>query len=744
MVRKLAHLPSALHVALLQPHALLQEALMSRSGVFMYCDQGVLMRYASGQQATAFISSLILLSVQSDARPLRLEDYLSLEQVSSPQVSPDGTTIVYSRSRVNAQEDQFETELWVMDSDGSRNRRLMQGGSDVRWSPDGSRIVYTGTTPQGSEVFVRWMTGDGSTTQITHQDGSPENPVWSPDGKQIAFMAKVPAKPSWLITLPDRPKGAKWTEDAVVIDKLHYRMDGVGHTLGEYSHIFVVPSDGGTAKQLTQGEWHAEPRVAGITYYRGSLEWTPDGKSILFGSEKATDADVEYARANLYAVDVVDGHIRPITSMDGFWGIATGPRISPDGKRIAFVGTVAPKKSSYLALQLRVIGIDGTGMQTLVEDLPGYISFLRWNHSGDTLYYVVEEKGANNVRAVSLTGSIRPITRGAHSIALTSVSSRGTAVGTLTSAHGPQDVVRFQLKDGGGLRALTSVNDDVLSEIQLGRVEEIWYASSDDTRVQGWIVYPPDFVPGKKYPLILDIHGGPEAMYNGNFKFANQDMAAHGYVVLYTNPRGSTGYGAAFAHSVYDSYPGRADYDDLMNGVDTVVKRGFIDERRMYVQGCSGGGTLTAWVVTNTDRFAAAAALCPVVNQISFAGATDIPGWAFNRFKVPFWEDPSSWLATSSIMRINRVKTPTLVMVGNQDTRTPVGQSEELYTGLKMVGVPTKLVLFNGEGHTTNQRPSNMLRTQLYLRKWYGEWRREMDSGVPRWRNSGNPEIVAK
>jgi dipeptidyl aminopeptidase/acylaminoacyl peptidase len=430
--------------------------------------------------------------------------------------------------------------------------------------------------------------------------------------------------------------------------------------------------------------------------------------------------------------------------MDGFWGIATGPRMSPDGKRVAFVGTAAPRESSYLALQLRVVGTDGADMRILVDDLPGYISFLRWNHSGDTLYYVVEEKGSNNVHAVSLSGHIRSITRGAHSVSLASVSSKGTAVGTLTSAHKPPDVVRFQLEDGRGLRTLTAINDDVLSGIRLGRVEEIWYASSDETRVQGWIVYPPEFTPGKKYPLILDIHGGPEAMYNGNFGFANQDMAAQGYIVLYTNPRGSTGYGAAFAHAVYDAYPGRADYDDLMSGVDAVVKRGFIDEQRMYVQGCSGGGTLTAWVVTNTDRFAAAAALCPVVNQISFAGTTDIPGWAFNRYRKPFWEDPTSWLASSSIMRIKRVKTPTLVMVGNQDARTPVGQSEEFYTGLKMVGVPTKLVLFDGEGHTTHQKPSNMLRTQLYLRKWYAEWRRELDAGNPRWRNLASPELGAR
>ena len=685
--------------------------------------------------------SLALPSLRCDARTLKLEDYLDLERVSAPQIAPDGKTIVYARSWVNGQEDRFDTELWVMDADGSRNRRLLAGASQADWSKDSKRIAYVADGDHGSQIFVRWMDAQSSTSQITHIAAKPEDLRWSPDGKWIAFMAKVPAKPQWTITLPDRPKDAHWTADAVVIDKLHYRLDRVGVVEQGYSHVFVVPADGGTPRQLTSGNWNAEPRKAGMPYYRGTLEWTPDGKSILFAADRGPDSESRYGRSGLYAVAVADGGIRTIVDKDGFWGIAPGPRVSPDGKSVAYLGTQASSTSNYPSLELHVARIDGSDERTLSADLPSDVSYLHWAKDGKSLYYVTGREGANGVYTVSLNGAVRAVTSGSRSIELASVSDDDIAVGTLTTAVRPADIVRLSLPGSKDLRTLTAVNEDVLADVQLGKVEEIWYDSSDNTKVQGWIVYPPDFDPSKKYPLLLNIHGGPEGMYAGTFNFDFQDMAAHGYVVLYTNPRGSTGYGGTFARAIYNAYPGRFDYQDLMSGVDKVVGRGFIDPERMYVEGCSGGGTLTAWVVTQTDRFAGAAALCPIVNMISFAGATDIPGWAFNRYEKPFWEDPTAWLASSSIMHINHVKTPTLVMVGELDSRTPVDQSEELYTALKMVNVPTTLILLKDEWHGTTSKPSNMLRTQLYVRKWFGGWRRVMEDGKPTWRNveSSNP-----
>ncbi len=672
-------------------------------------------------------------STGSDARTLQLEDYLDLENVSSPQISPDGKTIVYTRSRVDVKKDRKAPELWIMNADGTGNRRLQEDGGSVQWSPNGDRIAYVAKTESGSEIFVRWMMPGGSTTQITHQNLSPSDLSWSPDGKTIAFRGKVPAHTEWTVSLPGRPEGADWTGDATVIDRLHYRMDGTGLTAGTYTHIFTVSAEGGTPKQLTSGKWHAEARKAGMTFYKGSLEWTPDSRHILFGANKEVDEDTDYGVANVYSVAIADGHIRTLSKQKGFWGGITGPRVSPGGKLIAYLGHKDSRTSNYPPVQLRVMSRDGENDRVLIDDMPGGVSFLRWSKDNKGLYYVVGKHGSDNIHYVSLTGKYKNITQGQHSYSLSSVSEKGLAVGTLTDAYNTPDIVRLDLSSGRDMQKLTRVNDDILADVQLGKVEEIWYPSSDNTRVQGWIVYPPDFNKQQKYPLILSIHGGPEGMYRGNFNFTYQDMAAQGYIVLYTNPRGSTGYGAAFSNAIYNAYPGRVDYDDLMNGVDKVVERGNIDKERMYVQGCSGGGTLTAWVVTKTDRFAGATALCPIVNMISFAGSADIPGWAYNRYKKPFWEDPSAWLESSSIMQINQVKTPTMVMVGENDIRTPVDQSIELYSALKLLGVPTKLILMKNEWHGTSRMPSNMLRTQLYLRKWYDQWRRVERSSGPDW-----------
>ncbi len=673
-----------------------------------------------------------MLSATLDARTLKLEDYLDLERVSAPQISPDGRTIIYTRSMVDVTTDSFANELWVMNADGSENRRLMSGGSNVQWSPDGTRIAYIGEAETGNEIFVRWMNAEGSVSQITHQGVSPNKLAWSPDGKSIAFLASVPDKPKWDITMPPAPKGANWTEAPDVVDKLHYRQDGVGHTYGKYKHIFVVPADRGTPKQLTSGEWSVETSLSGMQL-GGPLEWTPDGKSILFSANTSLEADTEFSQAALHKVDVADGNLHTITRGGGFWGLTVGVKVSPDGKRIAYAGQEDPTVSNMAPIELRVSNIDGTDIKVLVDDVPGYPHFLSWDKNGKGLYYIVGKEGSSNVHYISLSGKSKDITSGAQGISISSVSNAGVAAGTLTSAYKSADVASFKLKDGSKLRTLTAVNDDVLGDVQLGRVEEIWYDSSDNTHVQGWIVYPPNFDKNRKYPLILDIHGGPEGMYNGNFKFSFQYMASQGYIVLYTNPRGSTGYGNKFTSAIYDNYPGRFDFDDLMAGVDTVIDRGIVNEERLYVEGCSGGGVLTAWTITHTDRFAGAAALCSVVDWIGFSGSGDIPAWIYNRYKKPFWEDPSSWLKSSTMMYIDKAKTPTLVMVGKNDIRTPVPQSEELYTGLKMNGVPTKLILFNKEAHGTSRKPSNMLRTQLYMQKWFGEWKREVRAGEPHW-----------
>jgi dipeptidyl aminopeptidase/acylaminoacyl peptidase len=295
-------------------------------------------------------------------------------------------------------------------------------------------------------------------------------------------------------------------------------------------------------------------------------------------------------------------------------------------------------------------------------------------------------------------------------------------VGTRSSYNSPPDIVRIDLRSKSTEPGqLTAVNAGMLSRIKLGSVEKFTYASTGGAKVDGWIVKPPGFDPARKYPLIMEIHGGPHGAYTSGFNFSFQNFASNGFVVLYTNPRGSTGYGSAFGNAIEHAYPS-VDYDDLMAGVDTVVGRGYIDTHSMFVGGCSGGGVLSSWVIGHTQRFAAAAVRCPVIDWVSMAGQTDIPLFTYNFFDAPFWEKPEQWLKQSPLMYVGHVTTPTLIMTGELDRRTPIPQSEEYYAALKMRGVPTTLLRFAGEYHGTGSKPSNFMRTQLYMMSWYKRW----------------------
>jgi dipeptidyl aminopeptidase/acylaminoacyl peptidase len=362
---------------------------------------------------------------------------------------------------------------------------------------------------------------------------------------------------------------------------------------------------------------------------------------------------------------------------------------------------------------------DGSGSRVLTARLDRSPNGLVWAPDGSGIYFNVENEGSRNLYFASLSGDVRQVTRGTQVLTVSDVGPGGIAVGVMSTATRPNDLVALNVRDGAP-RFLTDVNGDVLTGKKLATTEEVWYQSVDGFRVQGWIVKPPDFDPARKYPLILEIHGGPHSMYNVGFSFSRQDHAADGYIVLYTNPRGSTGYGSAFGNAIKNAYPGK-DYDDLMAGVDTVLGRGYVDPSRLFVYGCSGGGVLTAWIVGHTNRFAAASSNCPVINWFSFVGTTDGAGWYRNFAKLP-WEDPSEHLRRSPIMYVGNVKTPTLLMTGVNDLRTPISQTEEFYQALKLRKVPTAMIRFNDEWHGTGSKPSNFMRTQLYLRSWFERW----------------------
>jgi dipeptidyl aminopeptidase/acylaminoacyl peptidase len=649
---------------------------------------------------------------------LTVQHFMNYETVEEPRLSPDGARIIYTRRRVDALKDKFESDLWIMNADGSRNRFLAKG-DDARWSPDGTRVAYVAEAdPKGAQIFVRYVDAEGVSTQVTRVEQPLQDIHWAPDGQSIGFVMFVPKPQPWKIDMPEPPKDAKWTPAPRIVQELHYRQDRKGFLEPGALQLFTVPADGGTPRQVTTGDWGVGARfdmlTQGVTW-----DWTPDGRTIVLDGYDDAKADVKnYRNSHILAVDVATGRTRRITSQEGRW---VDPAVSPDGRQVAFAG-FAETRASYQARDLYVIGLDGSGRRKLATGLDRDPEDLVWAPDGSGVYFTARDRGSMNLLFAPVSGGMRPVTSGTQMIFLGAVAKKGIASVVRSAPDAPPDVYRVDLRRPGKPVQLTRVNDDILERMRLGKVEELWAGSGAGTRVQGWLVKPPGFDPGRKYPLIMEIHGGPHAMYDVGFNYMFQNFAADGFVVLYANPRGSTGYGSAFGNAIERAYPG-VDYDDLMAVVDTVVSRSYVDASRMYVGGCSGGGVLSTWVIAHTTRFAAAAVRCPVTDWISMAGTTDIPFFTHQWFDAPFWERPEPWLRQSPVMYVGKISTPTVVMTGDLDLRTPMPQSEELYAALRMRGVPAALIRFDGEYHGTGRsKPSNFMRTQLYMMSWYRRW----------------------
>ena len=671
----------------------------------------------------AFLTLAAMTSVSQEtpsATRLTNDHYFDFERVSNAQISPDGARIVYTRQQANKIEDRWDSSLWIMNADGSQHRFLTKG-SDPRWSADGKRILYIADgEPRGPQIFVRWIDANGPASQVTRATEKVADARWSPDGKSIAFSMFVPAKDTWNISMPPAPEGAKWTGAPRIVETLHYRQDRVGFLEEGHTNLFIVSADGGAPREIATGPW-----TAGAGELRGAVlfDWTPDSKAIVFEGERSTAADLEYDTSELLVADVASGAIRELVAKPGSW---SRPAISPDGKTVAFTGYPKSKRTHSVS-DLYVIPFSGGEMRKISGDYDRDPLNLRWSPDSSSIYFDAEDHGSRNVQLAALAGGgVKPVTTGKHVLTMDSASSDLVAVGTESDPDNPPDVVRYNLRRPRETTQLTSVNAGLLSGMHLAKTEEISFTSSGNTKVQGWVVKPPDFDAAKKYPLILEIHGGPFSMYNVAFNYMFQNFAANDFVVLFLNPRGSTGYGTAYSGGIDHNYPG-PDYDDLMAGVDATIAKGFIDTTHMYVSGCSGGGVLSSWVIGHTDRFAAAAVRCPVIDWLSMTGDTDIPLFTYSFFQKPFWEDPSDWLAHSSLMTVGKVTTPTLLMTGVLDRRTPMPQTEEYYAALKVRGVPVKLLQFEGEYHGTGSKPSNFIRTQLYMMSWFKKYARSPD-----------------
>ena len=656
------------------------------------------------KRLTFTLFSLMLSTALFAQNTLSLDHYQDYEWASNPRMSPDGKMVVYSRNWINLMDDQRESDLWLVKDDGTQNRFFAKG-SGGSWSPQGDRILFTKKgEPSGTQMFIKYVGVEGDPTQITRLEKSPSSITWSPDGRYIAFLMTVDENDNWAIDIPSKPKGAKWTKAPTVVTKVNYRRDRVGFVENGYKQIFVVPADGGAARQITSGNWNV----------RGGFSWAPDGKTIVFSSLREPDAEYKRNQSNLYQVALANGNISQLTDRNG---AESSPRVSPDGKKVAFIGSIHTS-NFYKKRRVFTINIDGSGLRNLSDDLDRSPSSIMWANDNSGVYFNVDNEGTRNLHFADSRGRLRQVTSGTHMLSVTELKG-GKAVATRSGFHNPSDVALVDLAKGE-VNQITSINADILDFVKLGEVEEIWYPSVGDLKIQGWIVKPPNFDPTKKYPLILRIHGGPHAMYNVGFNFNNQVHASDGYVLLYTNPRGSTGYGYDFANAIQNNYPGD-DYHDLMNGVDEVIRKGYIDENRLYVYGGSGGGVLTSWIVGHTDRFAAASVNYPVIDWLSFVGTTDGIGW-YDNFEHKPWEDPTEHLKRSPLMYVGNVTTPTMLMTGVKDLRTPISQTEEFYQALKVERVPTVMVRFNEEFHGTSRKPSNFLRTMGYLNGWFGKY----------------------
>ena len=623
--------------------------------------------------ALLLLAGIAVANDEPNPRHFLNTDVFELEMATDPQIEPDGSRVIYVRRSNDIMTDRARANIWIVDAQGGQHLPVISGTDSYtspRWSPDGSRIAYVSSAEgRGPELYVRWM-NSGQTALLSNLPTAPGGIAWSPDGTQIAFSALVKGAGTTLAKPPAKPEGAEWAPPVTVIDSIYWRGDGRGYIEPGYRHVFVIPADGGTPRQITAGDFN----------HGGQLSWAPDGQSIVFSANRNDDWEYATRNTDLWSVNVANGDMNQLTDRDGPDG---SPVFSPNGSKIAYLG-YDDMKMGYHNTNVYILDVEDGSVEELTADFDRSVGDVQWAGNSNSLYIQYDDFGKRHIATLSMSGNIesiasdvggtgvsRPYTGGGFS-----VSNNGAYAYSAGTPYRPADVAAG--RRGRSATKLTNLNDDLLAHKTLGEVEEIrWPSSADGLEIQGWIVRPPDFDPEKQYPLILEIHGGPFAAYGPAFSVETQLYAAAGYVVLYTNPRGSTSYGWDFANEIHHNYPGE-DYDDLISGVDAVIARGYVDPEQLYVTGGSGGGVLTAWIVGKTDKFAAAVSAKPVINWTSEALYSDIsrtvPGYWFE--KTP-WEDPDEYWRRSPLSLVGNVSTPTMLLTGEADYRTPMPESEQ-------------------------------------------------------------------
>ncbi|MFK7783155.1 S9 family peptidase [Psychroserpens sp.] len=657
-------------------------------------------------------------SAQTEKVPFQSLDVFELEWASDPQISPDGSQVIYIRNGFDIMNDTSQGNLWIVNADGTSNRKLTSrevNESQARWSPSGDRIAFVSSTKYGSEVYMYWV-ASGQIAKLTHLDKSPGNLTWSPDGKHLAFTMFISEKPPVVAKMPSKPKGAKWAKPARITDRLKHERDGGGYMQPGFTHIFVMSSNGGTARQITTDNYNHGSR----------LSFSPDGSTIYFAANRVEDWEYRFRNSEIYSVDIQTKHITVLTSQDG---PDYAPTVSPNGKTIAFLG-YQDKIQTYQNTVLYTMNLDGSNRKILSYDLDSSVSRVSWDTNGKGLYFTYDDKGNSKIAYITISGKItkladnlggttigRPYGGGSYS-----VSSKGALVYTQTRPEYPSDLAMLQPKQKEP-ELITDLNSDILDYRTLGKVEEVWYSSSFDGRqIQGWIVKPPFYDASKTYPLLVENHGGPISNYGDRFSPEMQLYASDGYVVFYPNPRGSTSYGEEFANLLYNNYPGE-DYNDVMDGVDYLVNKGIVDNSKLYVTGGSAGGIMTAWIIGKSNRFKAAVVHKPVINWISKTLVADnYYGYANSRYPGQPWENYETYWKFSPLSLVGNVETPTMVVVGMKDLRTPPSEAKQFYHALKLRKIESVLVELPDASHGIYKKPSNLIskvaHTLAWLRKY--------------------------
>jgi dipeptidyl aminopeptidase/acylaminoacyl peptidase len=681
-------------------------------------------------------------------RPIAEKDLFKFVWVADPQMSPNGARVAFVRVSVDEKADQYDTALWIAKTDGSEPpRRITAGNRDnaPRWSPDGRQLAFVRSIEkdgraQPPQIYVMSMPG-GEGRPVTAIPRGAGNPAWSPDGKTIAFSSQ--ARPSEAATKAGAETAAKREDqpresDVKVITEAAYRANGVagwGYVDRDRpSHIWTVAINAAGADlaqpvRITSGESPAS-----------NHQWSIDGSQIYFVADRRKEPYYQARDSDLYAVSREGGEPVRIASIDGTIG-AYAP--SPDGKRIAFVGVPeANPERSYDQPDLFVVDGPAANPRNLTSgfdfDVNGAVggdqraprgqhpSGPIWAADGKSLLIKVGRHGnADLVRINTATGELSgsgaPVDR--EVISYTADDRGASFAAVISDATTLGDLYCV---DGRSLSAkkLTTFNDELFGQLTMKTPEEIWYSSFDGRRIQGWILKPPSFEASNKYPLVLQIHGGPHSAYGNTFTHEFQWMAAKGYVVLYTNPRGSSNYGQDFGNSIQFEYPGD-DYKDLMAGLDEVVRKGYIDEARLAVTGGSGGGLLTNWVVTQTTRFKAAVSQRDISDWSNFWYTADFTLFRPTWFRKPPFEDPADFARRSPITHVAKIQTPLMFILGDEDWRTPPSAGgEQLFRALKYLRKPTVMVRFPGENHELSRsgRPWHRVERLQHIVGWFDKW----------------------